>query len=112
LTEALRAMSAGDMIALLDARPDLLDPLPEDVAQLANRSTTSASITRAIDGLNCWLRLVTEALSSLPDPASISDLEVVLGQSQIQVAVAVQQLRQRALLWGHDDQLHLVRPVR
>ena len=32
------------------ARPDLLDPVPEDVAQLASRSTTSASIARAIDG--------------------------------------------------------------
>ena len=112
LTEALRAMSADDMAALLDARPDLLDPIPEDIAQLASRSTTSASITQAIDGLNCWLRLVTEALSSLPDPASVSDLEAVLGQSQAQVAAAAQQLRQRALLWGHDDQLHLVRPVR
>lgn len=112
LTEALRGMSADDMAALLEARPDLLHPIPEDVAQLASRSTTSASITQAIDGLDSWLRLVTEALSSLPDPASIGDLEAVLGQSQTQVAAATQQLRQRALLWGRDDQLHLVRPVR
>ncbi len=56
-------MSADDLAALLDARPDLLDPIPEDVAQLASRSTTSASITRAIDELDCWLRLVTEALA-------------------------------------------------
>jgi hypothetical protein len=112
LTEALRAMSAEDMATLLDARPDLLHPMPDDVAQLANRSTTSASITQALDGLDSWLRLVTEALSSLPDPASVADVQAVLGQSRTQVTAAAQQLRQRALLWGHDDQLHLVRPVR
>ena len=32
--------------------------------------------------------------------------------NQGQVAATVQQLRERGLLWGRDDQLHLVRPVR
>jgi Helicase conserved C-terminal domain len=112
LTEALRAMAADDLATLLTARPDLLDPVPEDVAQLASRSTTSASIARAIEELNRWLRLVSEALASLPDPASVSDLAAMLGQPQTQVAAAVRQLRERGLLWGLDDQLHLVRPVR
>ena len=39
LTEALRAMSADELATLLTARPDLLDPVPEDIAQLASRST-------------------------------------------------------------------------
>jgi hypothetical protein len=47
LTEALRVMSAAELAALLNARPDLIDPVPEDVAQLASQSTTSASISRA-----------------------------------------------------------------
>jgi hypothetical protein len=112
LSEALRAMTDDELARLLDARPDLLDPVPDDVAQLASRSTTLPSITRAIDDLNSWLRVVTEALSSLPDPASVGELAAVLGQSKTQVARASQQLRERALLWGDDDQLHLVRPVR
>ena len=52
LTEALRVMSAEELATLLAARPDLLDPVPEDIAELASRSTTPASITRAIDELN------------------------------------------------------------
>jgi hypothetical protein len=112
LTEALRALSAEELAALLDARPDLIDPVPEDVAQLASRSTTSASISRAIDELNRWVRIVAEALAALPDPASVGDLAAVLGKSKTQVALAAQQLRERALLWGNDDQLHLVRPAR
>jgi hypothetical protein len=112
LTEALRATSDEELATLLNARPDLVDPVPEDVAELANRSTTPASISRAIDELNSWLRIVTEALAALPDPASVGDLAAMLGQSKTQVGLAAQQLRERALLWGNDDQLHLVRPAR
>ena len=93
LPEALRVMSAEELAALLTARPDLLNPVPEDVAELASRSTTPASITRAIEELNSWLLTVAEALSALPDPASVDDLEAMLGQSPAKVAAAVQQLR-------------------
>jgi hypothetical protein len=112
LTEALRAMSARELATLLTARPDLLDPVPEDIAELASRSTASASMSRAVDELNRWLRTVAEALAALPDPASAGDLEVMLGTSRAQVRAAVQQLRERGLLWGANDRLHLVRPVR
>ena len=105
-------MSAVELATVLTARPDLLDPPPEDIAELASRSTTSASISRAIDELNSWLGTVSEALAALPDPASADDLETMLGSSATQVGAAVQQLRERGLLWGRDDQLHLVRPVR
>ena len=112
LTEAIRIMSAEELATLLATRLDLLDPVPEDMTELASRSTTPASITHAIDELNSWLRIVAEALSALPDPTSVDDLEAMLGQSRAKVAAAVQQLRGRGLLWGRDDLLHVVRPVR
>jgi hypothetical protein len=105
-------MSAAQLSTLLDLRPDLLDPVPHDIAELASRSTMSTSIARAIDELNLWLRTVAEALSALPDPASMAELGIMLGQPRSTAAAAVAQLRERALLWGEDDQLHLVRPVR
>jgi Helicase conserved C-terminal domain len=112
LTEALRAMSAGDLARLLALRPDLLDPIPDNIAELASRAATPESITRAMEELNIWLRTVAEALAASPDPTSIEDLQTMLGRSRSQLAAAVQQLRQRGLLWGGDHQLHLVRPVR
>jgi hypothetical protein len=112
LTEALRAMSAEQLSALLDLRPDLLDPVPHDIAELASRSTILTSIARAVDDLNSWLRTVAEALAALPDPASLAELATMLGQPRSTAAAAIAQLRERALLWGEDDQLHLVRPVR
>src|SRR5688572_19636435 len=105
-------MSADELAGLLSARLDLLDPVPKDLTELASRSTTSASITRAIDELNRWLRTVAEALAALPDPASIDDLEALLRKPRVKVGGALQRLRERGLLWGHNDQLHLVRPVR
>jgi Helicase conserved C-terminal domain len=112
LTEALRAMSVEQLSSLLELRADLVDPMPQDIAELASRSTTSSSIARAIDELSIWLRTVAEALSALPDPASVAELAIMLGQPRPTVAAAAAQLRGRGLLWGEDDQLHLVRPVR
>ena len=112
LSEAFRAMSTEKLATLLALRSDLRDPVPVDIAELASRSTSSASITRAIDELNIWLRTVAEALAALPDPTSVGDLEILLGQGPSTVGLAVQRLRERGLLWGEDDQLHLVRPVR
>lgn len=112
LSEALRAMSARDLATMLDLRSDLLEPAPETIAELASRATTSASITRAIDELDIWLRTVAEALAALPDPASVGELQSMLGQPRSTVVTAVQQLRERGLLWGDGNQLHLLRPVR
>jgi hypothetical protein len=105
-------MSPEELAALLTARPDLLDPSPADLAELAGRSTTTVSITRAIDDLDSWLRTVAEALAALSDPASVGDLETMLGQPRVKVGAALQRLRERGLLWGQSDQLHLVRAVR
>src|SRR6187402_3190370 len=104
-------MSAEQLSTLLELRADLVDPVPQDIAELASRSTTSSSIARAIDELNIWLRTVAEALSALPDPVSVAELAIMVGQPRSTVATAAAQLRGRGLLWGEDDQLHLVRPV-
>lgn len=111
LTEALRALNPEELTELLRLRPDLTYPLPRDLAELSLRSTTSTSVARAVDGLNAWLRVVAEALAACPDGSSIDDVVALVGQPEA-VRRAVEDLRRRALLWGADDQLHLVRPVR
>lgn len=112
LTEALRALTTDQLTTVLRSRMDLAHPPPRDLAELGARSTTTASIARALDQLNAWLRLVAEALAGLPDPSSLPDLVGLLAEPRDAVAAAVTELRDRALLWGGDDQLHLVRPVR
>lgn len=112
LTEAVRALSADQLTTLLTHRLDLCYPRPRDLSELANRSTTSSSIHRALDQLDAWLRLVAEGLAALPDPSGLGEVAALLDRDEPVVGAAVQQLRERALVWGPDDQLHLVRPVR
>lgn len=112
LTEALRALTAEQLTTVLAHRMDLSYPRPRDLAELGNRSTTMTSIARALDQLNAWLRLVAESLAALPDPSSLAELAVLVGEPEPTAAAGVRELRERALLWGEDDQLHLVRPVR
>ena len=56
--------------------------------------------------------MVVEALAALPDPTTSAELTALLAGEPDAVTRALDELRARALLWGDDDQLHLVRPVR
>lgn len=112
LTEALRTLTLTELTELLTLRPDLSYPLPQDVTDLSSRATTTTSIGRALDQLDAWLRQVVEALAALPDPSSAADAADLLDADHRVTAAAVADLRKRALLWGADDQLHLVRGVR
>jgi Helicase conserved C-terminal domain len=112
LTEALRSLPDDALSRLLQHRPDVIDPPPRDLAELAGRATTTGSVNRALSRLNAWLSTVAEAMAVLPDPGSAKELADLLDQPLAVICTAVEQLRERALVWGEDDQLHLVRPVR
>lgn len=112
LTEALRAFDRDDLVALLERRPDLAYPLPRDLSDLSSRAGTLTSTARAIDHLDAWQRDVCEAIAASPDPCSCADVAEELAQPVAVVRTAVAALRRRLLLWGPDDQLHLVRATR
>ncbi|HET7901956.1 MAG TPA: helicase C-terminal domain-containing protein [Candidatus Nanopelagicales bacterium] len=113
LADDLRARSDDDLRALLAARPDLVHPVPADLAALATRATTSASTARALDRLDTFALQVVTALAALPDPTTYADLLAGLpAVDDTTVRPVIGTLRARALLWGADDELHLVVPVR
>src|SRR5687768_1698307 len=78
LTEALRTLPAGALSRLLQHRPDVSDPPPHDLAEVAGRATTTTSVNRALSRLNLWLTTVAEALAVLPDPGSAEELADLL----------------------------------
>ncbi len=112
LTDALRSAGAPALVRLLELRPDLRHPVPRGLADLSSRATTSASVARALDELDAWQLQVTEALAALPDPTSDGQVVELVGGPADPIAATVDALRDRALLWGEGDQLHLVRAVR
>jgi hypothetical protein len=113
LAEDLRARSDDAIAALLAARPDLVHPVPADLGALATRATTGPSTARALDRLDVFALQVTTALAALGEPADVRLLLSGLPDADPeQVQAVVAKLRTLALLWGEDDDLHLVRPVR
>ena len=113
LAEDLRARSDAALEALLGARPDLVHPVPADLGALSTRATTGPSSSRALDRLDAFTLQVVTALGGLPDGAAYADLLAGLPETDdTTLRGIVDRLRTLALVWGDDDELHLVRPVR
>nr|WSZ96659.1 helicase C-terminal domain-containing protein [Streptomyces sp. NBC_00857] len=118
LAEALRTQGDESLVALLRARPDLLNPVPGDLSQLATRAGTRASVVRALERLDRFTLQTAEALAVAPEPAPYDTLRGLLtgdeGDARIEAALpgAVRTLRDQALIWGGDDRLRLVRTAR
>ncbi|MEV7417762.1 helicase C-terminal domain-containing protein [Streptomyces sp. NPDC089919] len=78
LAEALRSGPDTALAALLTARPDLLNPVPGDVTQLATRAGTRASVVRALERLDRFALQAAEALAVAPDPCPYEVLEALM----------------------------------
>lgn len=121
LAQALRDREPAELVQLLRHRPDLVQPVPSDLAHLAIRATSRPSVLRAVDGLDRWTLQVLQSVLALPDPVSVDHLRSALtpavpgtarrrrSPAPDAVAVAVQALRDRALIWGPDEALAIVR---
>lgn len=116
LADDFRARTDDQLTELLEARPDLLHPVPTDLGQLAVRATTSPSVNAALDALTLVQLNVAQALAGLPDPSSRADLHRGLlhanNYASELVDLALNHLWTIGLVWGDDDELHLVRVAR
>ncbi|MEU7168458.1 helicase-associated domain-containing protein [Streptomyces morookaense] len=119
LAEELRTRPDDALAALLRARPDLLNPVPGDLTQLATRAATRASVVRALDRLDRFTLQVAEALAVAPDPCPYPVLAGLMTGDEPEdpriaeaLPRAVAALRDQALVWGGEDRLRLVRTVR
>ena len=96
------------------SRPDLLHPVPADVAQLAARAATAPSVNLVLDSLDRLQLDVCEAIAGLPDPSTTKQLHEGLrdvpGYDKKLVDLAISELRGLGLIWGRE--LHLVRAAR
>ncbi|WP_275463427.1 helicase C-terminal domain-containing protein [Streptomyces noursei] len=118
LAEELRTRSDRGLAGLLRARPDLLNPVPGDLTQLATRAGTRASVVRAVERLDTFALQTAEALAVAPDPCPYGTLAALMagdaGDEAVTAALpgALAALRAQALVWGPDDRLRLVRTAR
>ena len=59
--DELRARSDDELVRLFELRPDLITPIPADIASFATRATSAPSLIRAIESLNRWQLNLLEA---------------------------------------------------
>ena len=73
-SDYLRSIDDAAFLELFSARPDLITPVPPDIASLAVRACSAPSLARAIDSLNQWQFQVLEAASALSEPFTVKSL--------------------------------------
>lgn len=111
LTQMLREWDDAALARLLVERPDLADPPPERIEDLASRATTRQSVllaTQWLSSLDLWV--ARRALEADP-PFSAADLAAP-GAAAEDVADALRRLLELALAWGSNGHLRLVRALR
>jgi hypothetical protein len=108
-SDYLRSVDDAALLNLFTARPDLVTPVPPDIASLAVRACSAPSLARAIDSLNQWQFQVLEAAASLNEPfleksvVSLTDKEA---KSALEHLVAV------GLVYPSEDGMRLPTQLR
>jgi hypothetical protein len=108
LTEWLRGQDDQLLADLLRARPDLATPPPADIAVLAARASSRASVARAAEGLDTFTLAVLDALvvaDADHAPVPLHEVAPILGHDAApgRVRAAVAALVGLALAWGDDE---------
>jgi hypothetical protein len=98
----LRGLDDAAFISMFTHRPDLVTPVPPDIASLAVRASSAPSLARAVDALNKWQLQVLEVCAILPEPFSEKEVTALTDKSAIFVLPG---LIERGLLYPDKDGL-------
>ncbi|MEY3430578.1 MAG: hypothetical protein RJB30_510 [Actinomycetota bacterium] len=108
LAEELRARSDDELNQLFESRPDLIVPIPADIAALATRATSAPSVLRAMEALNQWQIQVLEACA-LMERKFLS--EEIVEITAPEAARILPELWARALIYKDGDGYRIPRNV-
>lgn len=105
----LRTLDDAALISLFSHRPDLVTPVPPDIASLAVRASSAPSLARAIDALNAWQYQVLEACAIAPEPFTEKVITALTDKAALFV---IPVLLDRGLIFQGKDGYYLPTTVR
>ena len=108
-SDYLRSVDDAALKKLFAARPDLIIPVPPDIASLAVRGCSAPSLARAIDSLNAWQFQVLEAAASINEPFDEKSVVVLTDKA---AKTALEHLITIGLIYPSDDGLRLPTQLR
>jgi len=108
-SDYLRSVDDAALINLFSARPDLITPVPPDIASLAVRACSAPSLARAIDSLNAWQFQVLEAAASVNEPFNEKS---VISLTDKEAKTALEHLITIGLIYPSDDGMRLPTQLR
>ena len=108
-SDYLRSVDDAALLDLFTARPDLVTPVPPDIASLAVRACSAPSLARAIDSLNQWQFQVLEAAASLNEPFLEKS---VVALTDKEAKGALEHLIKIGLVYPSDDGMRLPTQLR
>ena len=108
-SDYLRSVDDAALLNLFTARPDLVTPVPPDIASLAVRACSAPSLARAIDSLNQWQFQVLEAAASLNEPFSEKS---VVSLTDKEAKAALEHLVMVGLVYPSEDGMRLPTQLR
>jgi len=108
-SDYLRSVDDAALLNLFTARPDLVTPVPPDIASLAVRACSAPSLARAIDSLNQWQFQVLEAALSLNEPFLEKS---VVALTEKEANAALEHLVTIGLVYPSDDGMRLPTQLR
>ncbi len=108
-SDYLRSVDDAALLELFSKRPDLVIPVPPDVASLAVRACSPPSLARAIDSLNHWQFQVLEAAAALNEPFSTKSVAALTDKSS---ASTLNYLISIGLIYPSSDGMRLPSQLR
>ena len=108
-SDYLRSVDDAALLNLFSARPDLVTPIPPDIASLAVRACSAPSLARAIDSLNQWQFQVLEAAASVNEPFLEKN---VVALTDKEAKTALEHLVTIGLVYPSDDGMRLPTQLR
>lgn len=105
----LRGLDDPGLLSLFALRPDLVTPVPHDIASLAVRANSAPSLSRAVERLNEWQFQVLEACAALDEPMNEKEILIVTNPS---AKFVLPHLVSMALLYKSSDGYRLPSSLR